>query len=511
MRNNQGPPSSTSGGALVGRRRAVDPPALSGEQVQVHISPSHCCQNPRKGRRMSRQTMLALFFSLLSAAVVIFQFNQLQVLDSHIVDSESFVHQRVVLGGALILQPTTFRQTREVHKSKQTQATEAPVPVKDSGKRVKATKAPVLVKDSRDSESVCFMGFVPIRIMPNATKTFVTSMLEFAREISLRSFGDALTNGGGQVIHLRISFGGDLDAHFASWDEFCKYFMVLEDKYHNLKIYMEDSRKKNPEGLKTWSRVPETLKCAWIFSTKLDADDVMMPGYLDWMRDEVVPKLRREEKLGALVTTRENLPKILVAFDRCTALKPSKGQFWSGFSVGQTTIMRKDLFEKIRFVQGGHYFILNKFRKIVMTKFLNQKVPSGFFPEDANFTQMEAADERIEEQSRIKLVDTYSSGFGTAGFYMHTLLSGHFRYTSLPRAAVCTEREWAKVMKKSAFINQDITSQQLLYIRDGAQQIIKVTPNDLCESHQFFKERKLTGNKTCAEDEMRILSENGFV
>jgi hypothetical protein len=81
------------------------------------------------------------------------------------------------------------------------------------------------------------------------------------------------------------------------------------------------------------ARTFRTTDCEWVVSTKLDADDVVFPGFLDWIVQKIIPTLDR----GALVGG-QRMARLQMGFGHCKANTTFPPIHWPGEAMGQTRV-----------------------------------------------------------------------------------------------------------------------------------------------------------------------------
>jgi hypothetical protein len=117
--------------------------------------------------------------------------------------------------------------------------------------------------------------------------------------------------------------------------------------------------------------------------------------------------------------------------------------FYSGQAEGQIRIFSQDVFNALGrpIYTTGYAHVLIEYRQSVFEKFLKKPAPASLTDGNlrGNYAKQANADEELEKASGTKALKTTEHGFGMAGIYMHTLLSGHF----------LTEQEWQKTISNA--------------------------------------------------------------
>lgn len=307
--------------------------------------------------------------------------------------------------------------------------------------------------NTTDPPSVCFYGDTRFFLSENSTYVFAKELLTFLGEVALRSFNEALSTG---KIHVMIPIT-KVQPHFADLQDLVQFVKPLVEKYEHLNIDF------STEAYNTTAGLFNTTNCEWVVSVKLDADDVLAPGYLDWIADKIIPTLDR----GALVASRR-LPRLNYGFNRCYA-NPKKGlqgnmgthatcPYWTGWSVGQTRIFRRDVFEALGmpFQSDPHALALSKLRSAVFWKILKKEPPASLksdFKLAKNFTLFNSKEAEMENATGIKMVETTDGGFGPAGIYMKTPMSSHFPFGKVRTFARCSPDKWAEAVSNATTLN----------------------------------------------------------
>ena len=323
---------------------------------------------------------------------------------------------------------------------------------------------------------VCFYGSTRLFFDENTTKSFVMNLLTFLRDISLRSYNEALI--GKNKIHVLIPISS-YKPHFESLQELKDFLKPVVDTYAKLNVDF------SPNAHRVAAKNFRKTDCQWVISAKLDADDVVFPGYLDWIVQKVIPTLDR----GAVVGGRF-LPRLEIGFDRCVLATNSVPRyFWSGLSTGQTRVFRRDVFKALGmpFEASNHTSALAIFRRQVFLKILKRKPPKILLSKMAlNFSFQESWDAEMENITGIRMVEPTLARepFGPPGLYIVSPLSGHFNYEKIVKASRCTDAEWSRVWDDIMGLNA-IKSNMDFALKTIQQ--VNFSFYDTCKSHAFLK------------------------
>lgn len=320
-------------------------------------------------------------------------------------------------------------------------------------------------------DDICFYGSTRFSLTKNATKAFAMNLVTVLRDIALRSYNEALTGKGKIRVHIPIT---------KAYESYFHSLLGSLDGYDKLQVDFSESAHQHA------ANAFRTTTCQWVVIVKLDADDVLFPGYLDWIVQKVIPTLDR----GALVTSRE-LPVLSCGFNRCMSEYIAMN-FFGGMSVGQTRVFRRDVFEALGmpFESPTHTSCWFVFRRAVFEHILKVKPPAVLrrpVPPEVwrNFSLQESMDSDLEKATGIRTVETTSSGFGPAGIYLRTPLSGHFEYDKiLTRTQECTPQEWSRVITDATRSN--VMKSKMAYVRNVIF-AANMTLFDTCKSHKYFE------------------------
>jgi hypothetical protein len=354
-----------------------------------------------------------------------------------------------------------------------------------------------------NNNKVCYYGNTRFFLDKEATDIFAIEALTFLRDVTLRSFNEALTTNVNEKVHVMIPIK-QYAPQFASAQELIDLMHPVVDTYDRLDIdFSPDAYQKVATSF-----LSQENKCNWIVSIKLDADDVLSPGYLDWITRSIIPTLHR----GAVVASRK-LARLNYGFGRCFVnpeihfFKPmgeyDTCPYFAGWSVGQVRVMRRDVFEALDmpFDSDAHAVNLSVLRAQVMTKVL-KRVPPPLLNRDfklvKNYTLFLDTDAEMEELTGIKMVETTEAGFGPAGVYMKTPLSSHFPFNEYPSYGECTPALWSKAISNATLLNKVKGTFDYIY---NYGEKSKMTLLDLCKSSGTWRKERRSwfGMKTCEE------------
>lgn len=343
------------------------------------------------------------------------------------------------------------------------------------------------------AENVCLYADIKIFFTKNATDTYIKEVLKMLRDVSLRSLNEALTDGRGKIqVHVPLPTS---DAIFESRKSLRDFLRPGLRKYSNLVVDFSKIAARN------LARTFKTTTCEWVVCVKLDADDVLSPNYLDWIIDSVIPTLDR----GALVGSR-HLPQLIYGFDRCYA-KPTvmKGPHWGGYSVGQTRVFRRSVFEALDrpFQSDPPASVLTNFRSQVFSKILKKEPPMSLkYLRSANdFALLSKLDARLERETGIKMIETNDAGFGPAGMYVKSPLSSNFPFNHISNFLQCSAETWEQAISNATRLNT-AKKGTYDYLYDWGQRS-DMRLYDVCQSSHFFKlhKKQYFGTNDCSEME----------
>lgn len=348
------------------------------------------------------------------------------------------------------------------------------------------------------NKTACVYGYTRLFISDTATENFATSLLTVLRDVSLRSFNDAMQGTG--KIHI-VAPIATYRPPFSSLDDILDFLKPVVDTYGKLSF---DFR---PNATLSAQTAFESTTCSWVLSVNLDADDVIAPGIVDWMLRDVIPTL----DYGAVVGCQTN-SQIQYAAGRCVGKVQRKAVFFSGQAQGQTRIFSRELFSALgRPIQSiGHSHALIQYRKDVFEKFLKLPIPASLKSGGkarGNYKEQAAVDDELAVASGIKMVETKEFGFGMAGIYLQTLLSGHVMFHSIVNEPQCTPAQWNKTIWDAT--DSGAKRWNVDYALDSLIRA-NITLYDLCKSNLFFQraqnERKQVGlyGATCEEMEVNF-------
>lgn len=353
--------------------------------------------------------------------------------------------------------------------------------------------------------SVCLYGDIRFFLTENSTDVFAKELLSFLTEVALRSFDEAVVTSG--KVHIMIPVT-KLQPHFLDWQDLDRQVAPILQQYRNLQVDF------SPGAYDAQRVAFGKTTCAWVVSVKLDADDILAPGYIDWIVEKVIPSLDR----GAIVASRR-LPRLHYGFDRCYAnrntvyAEPGLNTtcpYWSGWAVGQTRIFRRDVFEALGmpFKSDAHAIALSDLRSAVFTRILNEKPPSFLrrdFELAKDFNSFRATDTEMEKKTGIKMIESTDAGFGPAGFYMKSPLSSHFPFMSVTNLHHCSRETWDAAVTNATVLNT--VKGNFSYMFDWGRKS-NVTFYHMCRSSTIFQKDRMwhrsVGNATCEEAEHRF-------
>ncbi|KAI2494387.1 hypothetical protein MHU86_20159 [Fragilaria crotonensis] len=351
---------------------------------------------------------------------------------------------------------------------------------------------------SLEYSDVCFYGSTRFFFDQNTTKQFVMNFLTVLRDVSLRSFNEALIAKNKVHVLLPIS---SFEPHFQSVDDIVNFLKPVVDTYTKLEVTFAPNAHEIAK-----QRFTET-DCEWVVLTMLDADDVIFPGYLDWIAQKVIPTLNRGAVVGG-----QQMNHLQIGYDLCMVETDIQPRHWAGESTGQTRVIRRDVFDRLGnpFEAPTHTGTLTALRrKVFRMLFKDEPLPVSLLlrrKARLNFTLQKLWDADLENITGIRMVEPSltSEPFGPPSVYLKSPLSAHFFYEKIVNMSRCTISEWASVWEKA--MNQNVVKSNMDYIYTTLQGI-NFSIYDSCKSHSYFSEvfagtsnRAWFGNATTCEE-----------
>ena len=370
--------------------------------------------------------------------------------------------------------------------------------------------------------SVCIIGSIRMYSMENNTLPYVRARMAFLRDVALRSFQTSYTCKQAdkvKMFHVVIPISG-WESHYNSWEEVETLFGLDSDR--SLPLAADDCKVKVTVGIKAGGgkqavAALDAADCKWVATVRLDADDSLTTGYLDFVVDHVIPKLATTKTksgypwLGALVASR-SVAGFFWGDHRCTAFSssPQAGAgYQGGVSIGQTRLYRRDVHTAVgKPIRGGnHVYELGALRTLIAKQFLNMTNYQS--PFGANYVP--DVDARDEEIAQVKAIEPSIDGFGyVSGVYTKTPLSGTFPWLYSLEIPRCTRATWREIT--SAF---PAGSMDFLLQSPAIKLLGNLSVYDVCRSNVYFLKRKRQSKnwnyaRTCEEfeKEWQRLKEN---
>lgn len=341
------------------------------------------------------------------------------------------------------------------------------------------------LNDTSKNSNICFFGDTRFFLTTTSTEVYAKELLTFLGMVALRSINEALSDG---LIYVMIPLYNVKSPHFSHWRQVEQFMKPMVEKYDRLVVDF------SPRSYKNMANWFEKTTCEWVVSVKLDADDVLAPGYLDWIVKKVIPTVDR----GALVATRR-LPRLNYGFHRCDTEinsglngilgKPETCPYWSGWAVGQTRIFRRNVFDSLGrpFQSDAHALALTIMRKAVYNEILKETPPWYLrenFQHAKRWHMFRRSDAIMEKTTGIKMVDSVEAGFGPSGIYVRTPLSSHFPFGKTPTLAPCTKKKWTETVARVTAKN--VVKGKYDYLYEWGK-TSNLTYYDLCKSSKIFR------------------------
>ena len=361
-------------------------------------------------------------------------------------------------------------------------------------------KRTVIANNTANMEysDICFYGSTRFFFNQNTTKQFVMNFLTVLRDVSLRSFNEALI--AKNKIHVLLPISS-FEPHFQSVDDIINILKPAVDTYSKLEVIFAPNAHEIAK-----ERFMET-DCKWVAITMLDADDVIFPAYLDWIAQKVIPTLERGAVVGG-----QYMNHLQIGYDLCMVETDIQPRHWAGESTGQTRVIRRDVFDRLGnpFDAPTHTGTLTALRrKVFRMLFKDEPLPVSLLlrrKARLNFTLQKLWDADLENITGIRMVEPYlaSEPFGPPSVYLKSPLSAHFFYEKIANMSRCTHSEWASIWEKA--MQQNAVKSNMDYIYRTLQGI-NFSIYDSCKSHSYFSEvfagtsnRVWFGNATTCEE-----------
>ena len=302
----------------------------------------------------------------------------------------------------------------------------------------------------------------------------------------------------------------------------------------------------------------DATQCTWIATIRLDADDLLGPGYVAFVAQQIQTQLavstatmmttttttatttshdrnnnnNKNNKdgsnssfssssysspwLGAMMVATQ-LPYLILAMDRCY-LGETK-HYKNGWSIGQTHIYRRDVYEQIKYngifdPQPHHKafaIMRQKIQKIMIPKKKKSK-PSSLSSSSATSNNKKRKRRQYEQQEEsfvpIKFMDAKSLGFtSTVGVWRLTSLSSHFPWRKviedgILRPCSSTRQQQDLLQKMKLLDNNDAEFGDLVFHVTNVTDA--VTAGDACRSNTYFKTMQKKNNCEDAEQRWKL-------
>lgn len=332
--------------------------------------------------------------------------------------------------------------------------------------------SPLLAADtpSLSYDNICFYGITPIKfgvdrqyVNTPLTRQYADSLLKVFTEITLRSVDEALIGNSSVQMYAPII---SRNPAIPSTEELIASLQPAINSLRHVKIDMLPDAIRRAE-----MSFDNSTTCKWVALFRVDSDDPLMPGYFDWIAQKIVPKLEVEGRQGALVGSRV-APRIGYGpeVDSCYSFfnKYPDGKHWSGVSFGQTRVLRRDVFLALGkpFRYPMHHVALSTLRRdIFKLLWKNEQVPELLNVTNvaimANISLLEKEnDAYFTDLTGIPMFETTQEGFGPAGLYLQSPVSGHYRghddglsLREYRTCTSCTRENWSMHIRKATYLN----------------------------------------------------------
>lgn len=381
-------------------------------------------------------------------------------------------HTPVVDGSAF---PTNIQLPINATKNVSRKALDTPKELMKSG----STRSVIANNTaSMKYSDVCFYGSTRFFFGQTTTKKFVMNFLTVLRDVSLRSFNEALI--AKNKIHVLLPISS-FKPHFQSVEDVIKFLKPVVDTYTKLEVTF--TRNAHNFARRRFKKT----SCKWVVITKLDADDVIFPGFLDWIAQKVIPTLDRGAVVGG-----QYMNRLVMGYDLCL-VKSNVGPFhWPGEAMAQTRVIRRDVFLQLRtpFEAPAHTAALSSLRRAVFRLLFEGEqlpIPLEQKPNGARlkYSQEKLWDAQMENITGIRMVEPSlaSDPFGPPSVYLKSPLSSHFLYENIGTMPRCTDSKWASAWDKALY--QNAIKSNMDYIHTTLQRL-NFSVYDTCKSHSYF-------------------------
>lgn len=261
--------------------------------------------------------------------------------------------------------------------------------------------------------------------------------------------------------------------------------------------------------------------CVYVTTSRIDADDIVHPNIFDAMGSVIMDEFQDRQWNGGFFAYRDATKNVLLIGSGCKwkqGLHDDTSQFgfYSGTSLVQTRVLKRELFLSIGFgPSGSHTNSLQLFfQHVIRNTELNSNWVSLLPPRPS--LQPHCDSPKIQNCTRIpELVLesnfsgvfvrdlTLSSGLHTPGIYTSTPLSGNFPWVTAKRKRFNKQCQYGNLSltpaSKIKFDGFDLTS-----LIEVAEYIFQnVTILDACKSNSHFRHTQASffpfENTTCAD------------
>lgn len=328
-----------------------------------------------------------------------------------------------------------------------------------------------------NEDGVCIIPHIGLYKDPHYTEAFGNSVITTLKNVALRSIRMQKLSSTVKTVAIQLNFPS-WNQHFTSKEEMNAFFKSDEFEHIPLDI-VTDGESLEPDAIRNSS-------CKWIAFVRLDADDALGTDYFNYIGDYLVPNLLErkfygKDYLGAVVAS-SHLPVLYYGFGHCDFNPdPYKNKHYSGFSVGQTRIYRKDVYEELTYRKAApgvsHVRVIEHMRNIIMQQFMKDKeYKSQIYDkrDDLKYRQ------RDEDATAVKMIDVSKIDFQKPlGIYFQTPLSGNFPWRDIMKKPECTYQ------KQQEFLGKYDYSMDYSFIFDQVN-TKNLTIMDACKSNVYF-------------------------
>jgi len=234
----------------------------------------------------------------------------------------------------------------------------------------------------------------------------------------------------------------------------------IEKLDENILYYTNHKPQKNIE--EAIRKIVGASKCSWVSYVWIDADDVFLDGFFQYVTTEITKLIIKDQRVwrGALFVPK-GIPFLVLGNNKCTVFEereysPSPFPFFCGVSSGQGLILKREVWDTLRFKVVPNFLHPNFLR--VAREFVMKGIGYGEYTSLScvqghghlgigRDAEVYAYEKRDAADSGLFLIDL-GSNWTTSGILLRTPFSGHFPWAFYDELPLCTRRQRAKIMKE---------------------------------------------------------------